>query len=66
MYKIHIKLWRKIRFMSQKELAKKIGISQNYLSEIENQKFDIKLSLVIKICIALDISLNDLIDYWLS
>lgn len=48
--------------MTQKELAKRIGISQNYLSNLENGKFDIKLSLLFKIALELDIGLQELIE----
>lgn len=48
--------------MSQKTLAAKIGVSQNYLSELENNKYDIKLSVLLKICGVLNVSLNDIVD----
>ncbi|NEZ46118.1 helix-turn-helix transcriptional regulator [Clostridium niameyense] len=34
-HKINIEKYRKMKFISQNQLAKKIGISQSYLSAIE-------------------------------
>ncbi|MBU3208499.1 helix-turn-helix domain-containing protein [Clostridium algidicarnis] len=49
MYKLKIKEYRIKRGLTQKELACKIGISQNYLSQLENNRYDIKLSMLFKI-----------------
>jgi len=54
-YKLRIKSYRILKGYSQKELAAKVGISQNYLSELENGKYDIKLSLLCKISSVLNV-----------
>lgn len=54
MYILKIKKYRKLKRFTQKQLASKVGISQNFLSEIENQKYDIGLNLLCKIGEALE------------
>jgi len=49
--------------MTQNQLAEKIGISQNYLSELENNKWDIGLDLLIKISKVLRVAPSKLIKY---
>lgn len=61
-YRLKIKDYRILKRYSQKELAAKIGISQNYLSELENEKFDIKLSLLYKISKVLNVPICMLIE----
>ncbi len=61
-YRLKIKEYRTKNCMTQKELATRIGISQNYLSELENGKFDIKLSILCKIADVLNVSLFELIE----
>lgn len=48
--------------MTQRELAFKIGISQNYLSQLENTRYDIKLSTLCKIARELDVSPKKLFE----
>jgi transcriptional regulator with XRE-family HTH domain len=55
LYKLKIKDIRIRRGLTQKELGLRVGISQNYLSEIENSKYDIGLTLLFKIGIVLEI-----------
>ena len=62
-YRLKVRNYRIKNGMTQKELAMKIGISQNYLSQLENEKFDIKLSLLCKIANALKVSPFDLIEF---
>lgn len=62
-YRLRIKEYRKQDGMTQKELATKIGISQNYLSELENGKYDIKLSLLCKIANALEVFPFELVEF---
>lgn len=62
-YILKIKKLRKEKVLSQKELALRIEISQNYLSEIENHKYDIKLSLLCKISEALEVSPFELVEF---
>ncbi|WP_315117438.1 helix-turn-helix transcriptional regulator [uncultured Clostridium sp.] len=49
MYVLKIKEYRNLRGITQEQLAIKIEISQSFLSEIENKKYDIKLDLLYKI-----------------
>lgn len=62
MYKLKIKKYRKVKKYTQWQLSHKIRISQNFLSEIEHQKYDIRLSLLFKIGQALKVCPKDLID----
>lgn len=61
-YTLCIKKMRKERRLSQRELARKIGISHNYLSEIERNEYDITVSMLIRIANALDVDPRDLIE----
>ncbi len=48
--------------LSQTELAKTIGVSRQTINMIENDDYNPTISLCIKICRALDKTLNDL--FW--
>ncbi|WP_294365120.1 helix-turn-helix transcriptional regulator [uncultured Clostridium sp.] len=48
--------------ISQKELAKKIHISSNYLSELENNKFDIRFGLLLEISNVLSVDIDELYE----
>ncbi|WP_061293636.1 helix-turn-helix domain-containing protein [Clostridium botulinum] len=63
MYKLKIKKYRMRKKLTEKELAHKIGISQNYYSELENGKYDIKLSVLCKIAKELRVKPNVLFEY---
>lgn len=56
-----IKKLLKGKGMTQKTLARKIGISVTYLSEIENGKSKPSLKLLARIAAALNVSINDLL-----
>ncbi len=59
MFVFLIKEIREEKEMTQEELATKLNISQNYLSEIENnKKKNISFELVLKICDALDVEIR--------
>lgn len=62
-YTLKIKHYRILNRLTQKELASKIGISQNYLSDIENGRYDIGLSLLCKIADVLKVHPFDLVDF---
>lgn len=62
MYKLKIKQYRINKHIRQFELAKKLNISQNYLSELEHVKYPIKISTLYKIAKALDVCPKDLIE----
>lgn len=61
-YKLKIKIIRIQKRISQRELARKVGISSNYLSELEHNKFDIRLGLLIKIAKELNVEVEDLYE----
>lgn len=62
-YKLKIREIRREKILSQRELALKIELSQNYLSEIENGKYDIKLSLLYRISRALEVCPFELVEF---
>ncbi len=53
-----IKIWRKYRKMTATELAKKVNVSQSYISEIETGKKDGSISVLIKIAENLEVDLD--------
>lgn len=57
-----IKKLRKKRRLTQSELAKEIGISRSYMSEIESDKRNMSIKTLTKIATGLDISLSFLLD----
>ena len=63
MYTLKIKQYRRIRRLTQKQLAERVGIGRSYLSELENNKWDIKLNLLIKISKVLKVAPSKLIKY---
>ena len=48
--------------LSQAELAKKVGVSRQTVNMVENGEYNPTLALCIRICRALDCTLNDL--FW--
>ncbi|MGH4139244.1 helix-turn-helix transcriptional regulator [Clostridium sp.] len=62
-YKLKIKEIRLTKKLTQTELTREVGVSRNFLSEIENNKYDIKLSLLCNIAWALDTTPRKLIIY---
>lgn len=61
---LRVAYFRKVRHMTQAELAAKVNINKNYLSHIEcgNANKALSLPLLIKISKALDIKLSVLVD----
>ncbi|EOU1504281.1 helix-turn-helix transcriptional regulator [Clostridium perfringens] len=57
---MEIKLARIKKNLTQKELAEKLGVTPQYLRLIELDKIDIKKSLMIKLSMILEISIQDL------
>ena len=55
-----VKVYREYRGLRAGELAKKAGISQGYLSEIESGKKSGSLSVLTRIAAVLDVELRDL------
>jgi transcriptional regulator with XRE-family HTH domain len=62
MYELRIKEFRNLSRLTQRELASRAGISQNFLSEIESGMYDIKVSLLYKIAKALNVCPHELIN----
>lgn len=54
--------WRGYRSMTQSELAKKAGIAQNYLSDIENGKRTGDVGLWMRLARALDLPIEVIVD----
>ncbi|MGG7057628.1 helix-turn-helix domain-containing protein [Clostridium tertium] len=61
-YRLKIKEIRTQKGIHQNELAKKIGISKNYLSELEHNKFDIRFGLLLEIAKELNVDVKDLYE----
>jgi DNA-binding XRE family transcriptional regulator len=57
-----IKTWREYRGMSQQEMAKKVGISVPYLSQLETNKRKGSLDVLSAISKALNVSLDHLVS----
>lgn len=62
MYKLKIREYRKEKKFTQITLSQKIGISRNFLSELENNKYPINLELLCKIARELEVSAKDLFE----
>lgn len=56
-----VRVWRKHRGMTARDLAKQAEISSPYLSEIENGKKDGSISAMKRIATVLDVDLDDLV-----
>ena len=56
-----VKVWREYRKLTQAKLAKKIGISIPYLSQIENEERQPSTTVLKKIAESLHVSLDDLV-----
>ena len=58
-----LKELRKQKRLSQYALSERSGISQNYISELENEKHEATEEIIIKLCIGLNTDPNTLL-YW--
>ena len=58
----NLKAIRKRMKLTQAEMAKEIGISQSYLADIEHNRKNISLAVVLRIAKGLNISVNKLIN----
>lgn len=56
-----IKTYRVERGMTQVELAKKAGLSQGYLSDLEKNKFNPTAPIIMGIAVALGVSVDGLL-----
>lgn len=58
--KNNIRHMRKVKKMSQRELAELIGVSRNTISSIETGQFNPTAKLALILCIALEMKFEDL------
>lgn len=58
-----LKELRKQKGLSQYALSERAGISQNYISELENEKHEATEEIIIKLCIGLVVDPNTLLDW---
>lgn len=58
----NIRISRLKKKITQKKLAEMAGVTQKYISLIEKQKANPSIVITTKICIALNISLSDLLN----
>lgn len=57
----NIKYYRKIKNITQEQLAEKADLSTSYIKQIESKEYtNISLTTILKISKALEISVNDL------
>jgi len=59
----NVKFWRNIRGLKQSYIAKKIGVKQSYISQLETGKFAPSLEYLQKIANLLDVEIEDLITH---
>lgn len=57
-----IRVWRQYRGLTQQQLAKKVGISKPYLSQLESGKRNGTTDILKNIAQALDVGLDELVD----
>ena len=55
-----MKIRRKELGLTQKELASEVKLSQNYLSELEKDKFNPTAPVIVKLAVALTMSADEL------
>lgn len=61
-FRENLKRIRKEMKLTQAEMAKEIGISQSYIADIERNRKNISLAVVLRIAEGLNISVNELIN----
>ncbi|MEG0133370.1 MAG: helix-turn-helix transcriptional regulator [Clostridium sp.] len=59
---LRVKEIRKSKGMTQIQLAKMSGVSRSYISELENDGYTISIYILCKLCKALAVTPNDLIE----
>jgi len=57
-----LKFWRKYRGLTQSAVAVEAGVSQNYLSDLENGKRSGPVEVWIRLARVLDLPVQDLVD----
>lgn len=58
-----IKATRKLKNLSQEDLAKACGVSRQTINAIENNKYDPSLVLAFQLAEKLDLTVNELFQY---
>ncbi|WP_081333665.1 helix-turn-helix domain-containing protein [Staphylococcus equorum] len=58
----NLKRIRKEMKLTQQEMANRMGISQSYFADIEHNRKNISLAVVLRIAQGLDVSVNKLIN----
>lgn len=59
-----VRKWRRMLELSQRELAARAGIGEKHLGEIERGLRDPRLSTVMRLVVALDLSHDELVAFW--
>lgn len=59
----NIAKYRKLKHLSQNQLAEMLDISREHLAKIETARRGVSLGLLFKMCDTLDISEKDLFDF---
>lgn len=59
---LNLKEIRLRKGLSQVQLSKKSGVSQSYISELENDGYNCTAHIICDLCQALEVTPNDLID----
>lgn len=63
MYRLKIKELREKRKLTQVQLEELSNVSHNYISEVERGLHDTSIEVLVKLCIALKVSPNELLDW---
>jgi y4mF family transcriptional regulator len=58
----NVRCYRRERGLTQKQLAKKAGISRGYVSQIENGKINLYLDTLVALARALGVNPSDLVE----
>jgi len=58
-----LKIFRAMKGITQKELAKDLFVTRQSVVSIENGKYDPSLKLAFKIAIYFDVKIEDIFDY---
>ena len=56
-----LKYYRKLRGMTQEELAKKVGVASTHITNIERERKGVSLEVLQLICKALDVRMDDVV-----
>lgn len=63
MFMLRVKEVRKEKGFTQQELAQKLNIPQQEISRIEKEKNNVTVKNLLKVALALNVSVDELIDY---